>query len=182
MTATDAPTLFDVDREEAAREHVVNPYGMAEERDRLRRALVDCLAHVEAGTAAPGVRIREWRELAGVPYHDGLEPLDRRDEGTARAGAKWTDEEQAQVDRAIRTVAAKVLRTPAGNTAVDGTFTADNVWRELGPEFPVTKGLTGRLIAAAGKGIIRNTGRTTIADRGGDHDHGQRLTVWEAIP
>jgi hypothetical protein len=112
---------------------------------------------------APGVRIRAWRQLAGVPYGDGLEPSERRDEGTARAAARWTEEEVARVDAAIRTVARKVLeRRP-----MCPEFTADNVWRELGVEFPVTKGLTGRLIAAVGKGVIYNTHRTTIADRGG---------------
>jgi hypothetical protein len=153
------------------------------ETDRLRRALVNVLAHVEAGTPAPGHRIRAWRELAGVPYVDGLTPTDRRDEGTARAARKWTDDEVAAVDKAIATVARKAASRAPFLGAVDGAgvFTADNVWRELGPEFPVTKGLTGRLIKAANDGIIRNTGTTRIADRGGDHDHGQRLCVWQAI-
>lgn len=167
------------------------------EAQRLRRTLVDVLAALESGEPAPGFRIRAWREVAGVPYLDGLEPTERRDEGTARAARRWTDEEVAAVDRAIRTVAAKCVakfreqRAPAhvddvllhvGRSDPLLEFTADNVWRELGPEFPVTKGLTGRLIAAKGDGVIRNTGTTRIADRGGDHDHGQRLTVWQAVP
>ena len=82
---------------------------------------------------------------------------------------KWTGEQQRQVDNAIATVAQR-----------NGLFTADDIWTELGPTFPVTKGLAGRLNAAVKRQVIQNTGRVTQANRGGLHDHAQRLTIWAA--
>jgi hypothetical protein len=55
------------------------------------------------------------------------------------ADARWTRIEQNQVDAAI----AHVAKTK-------GIFTADDVWQHLGADFPVTKGLAGRLNAACG--------------------------------
>jgi hypothetical protein len=37
-------------------------------------------------------------------------------------------------------------------------FTADEVWYELGASFPVTKGMTARLMVAERRGVIKNTG------------------------
>lgn len=86
------------------------------------------------------------------------------------ADAKWTRQEQAAVDQAIR------------NAAVKRTFiTADDVWAELPTHFPITKGLAARLLAACRAGVIENTGTTTIARRGGAHDHAQRLTIWRSL-
>jgi hypothetical protein len=85
------------------------------------------------------------------------------------ATRKWTPAEQDQVDWAIRHVARMLPE-----------FTADDVWARLGRSFPVNKGMAARLNAAARAGLIRNTGRLTVADRGGTHDHAQRLTIWEA--
>lgn len=82
---------------------------------------------------------------------------------------KWTPEERDEVDTAIRIVAS-------GNS----TFTADEIWEQLGPDFPVTKGLTARLTAAARRGDILNTGAIVFAERGGEHDHSQRLSVWSS--
>ena len=82
---------------------------------------------------------------------------------------KWTGEQQRQVDDAIIAVAR-----------AKGTFTSDDIWTHLGPEFPVTKGLAGRLNAACKRGYIRNTGSVAHSKRGGLHCHGQRLTVWAA--
>lgn len=86
------------------------------------------------------------------------------------ADHKWTPEQIQQVDHAIWLCAHFAP-----------TFTADDVWRRLPADFPVTKGMAARLNQAARKGIIENTGQTTIARRGGDHDHGQRLTVWRSL-
>lgn len=152
--------------------------------EQLRRALADVLRHVEAGTPAPGNRIRAWRELAGTEYVDGLEPFERGMEGSARAAAKWTDEEVAKVDQAIRDVAAQAAHDQRTRQlpGADGTFTTADVWRELGEGFPVTKGIAGRMTAAKGAGIIESTGRTTYPppDAPGPNN-GQRLTVWRAL-
>jgi hypothetical protein len=88
----------------------------------------------------------------------------------AVADAKWTPFQQRQVDEAIAWCARTL-----------GLFTADDVWKRLGQHFPVTKGLAGRLNAAVKRHIIVNTGATRHADRGGEHDHAQRLTVWRSI-
>lgn len=153
-----------------------------DEVDRLRIALAEALTYVETGHPAPGNRVRAWRQL--IPAAPGIDRTatawDRAIEGSLRAQARWTPEEVAAVDAAIATVAA---RARAMHTDFNGLedFTADDVWAELGPGFTVTKGLTGRLMAAKHAGLIVNTGRTIIANRGGEHDHGQRLTVWRAL-
>ena len=48
----------------------------------------------------------------------------------ASANARWSRAEQDQVDAAIRKMAR-----------MQPTFTADEVWYELGPAFTVTKGI-----------------------------------------
>lgn len=162
------------------------------EVDRLRIALAEALTYVETCKPAPGNRVRAWREL--VPTAPGVDrtetPWDRAIDGTLRAAAKWTQEEAAAVDQAIRDVAHRKrssvdpgLRSWAIDDGwVDLEFTAADVWAELGPGFTVTKGLAGRLIAAAHAGLIANTGRTTIAPKDAPGpNHGQRLTVWRAL-
>ena len=88
----------------------------------------------------------------------------------ASANAKWTALQQNQVDTAIRKMARMMPE-----------FTADQVWYELGASFPVTKGMTARLLVAQREGIIRNSGEIAFAERGGVHDHAQRLTVWQSV-
>ena len=88
----------------------------------------------------------------------------------ASATAKWTLQQQDQVDTAIRKMARMMPE-----------FTADQVWYELGATFPVTKGMTARLLVAERAGVIKNSGLTTFAERGGVHDHAQRLTVWQSL-
>lgn len=90
--------------------------------------------------------------------------------GSELAGRKWSPQEARLVDEAIRRVAL----------ALD-EFTADDVWHELNGAVPVTKGLTARLVAAQRAGVIRSTDRVRRANRGGAHDHAQRLTVWEGL-
>lgn len=146
-----------------------------DEVDRLRTALAEALAYVEACRPVPGNRVRAWRELVPAAIDRSVRPFDRALEGTLRAAAKWTPDEVKKVDEAIRLVADEWrLATPP-------EFTADDVWDELGAGFPVTKGLTGRLIAARNAGLIASTGRTIISTRQGEHGHGQRLTVWRAL-
>ena len=91
-------------------------------------------------------------------------------ESQASANAKWTPQQQMQVDTAIRKMARMLPR-----------FTADQVWYELGASFPVTKGMTARLLVAQRNGVIKNTGEITFAERGGEHDHAQRLTIWQSL-
>ena len=91
-------------------------------------------------------------------------------ESQASANAKWTPQEQDRVDAAIRKMARMLPR-----------FTADQVWYELGASFPVTKGMTARLMVAERRGVIKNTGEITYAKRGGQHDHAQRLTIWQSL-
>ena len=88
----------------------------------------------------------------------------------ASATAKWTLQQQDQVDTAIRKMARMMPE-----------FTADQVWYELGATFPVTKGMTARLLVAQRQGVIKNSGTITYAERGGVHDHAQRLTVWQSL-
>lgn len=83
------------------------------------------------------------------------------------ADHRWTPLESAQVDLAIAEVARK-----------GEPFTTDEVWAHLGAAFPVSKGMAARLNAAVRRGIITNTGEIRTSSRTGDHDHGQRLTVW----
>lgn len=92
-------------------------------------------------------------------------------EGTIRAAQKWSDEQIRAVDEAIELC---VKFCP--------TFTADDIWARLPRTFPVTKGLAGRLKAAAGRGICHATNETRKSTRGGEHDHGQRLVVWRSTP
>ena len=90
--------------------------------------------------------------------------------GSAKAARKWTDEQIAQVDRAIRRAAYFMPR-----------WTVDDVWEQLPADFPVNKGIGARLNKAARAGMIRATDRTKISTRTNEHGHGQRLTVWETI-
>jgi hypothetical protein len=139
----------------------------------LRRALADALYHLENPTAIiPANRVRQLRQLAGVRLVEAGTSFERGLEGSARAAAKWTADEVAQVDAAIEAVADRCRNVR--------TFTADDVWVELGSGFLVTKGLAGRLIAAANRGVLVNMGRTVLSKREGEHGHGQRLTVWGA--
>lgn len=91
-------------------------------------------------------------------------------ESQRSADARWSDAQQAQVDAAIHKAASS-----------RELFTADQVWALLPADFPVTKGLAARLTAAARRGLIRNSGQTATANRGGRHDHAQRLTVWASL-
>ena len=110
-----------------------------------------------------------YREVVAAPQPEPA-PFERAMQISTRVGNyKWTGDQQRQVDDAIVTVSRR-----------KGLFTSDDIWQELGPQFPVTKGLSGRLNAAAKRGFIVNTGRVTTAQRGGLHDHAQRLTIWAA--
>jgi hypothetical protein len=101
-------------------------------------------------------------------------PPDRFDEGIriseSVATHAWTPHEKALVDRAIELVARRQRQ-----------LTADDLWRELGPNFIVTKGLAGRLMAAKHRGLIEPTGDVTFSQRVGEHGHGQRLAVWRSL-
>jgi hypothetical protein len=86
------------------------------------------------------------------------------------ADARWTRIEQNQVDAAI----AHVAKTK-------GIFTADDVWQHLGATSLSPKVWLDGLTQHLRRGIIRNTGELAYANRGGAHDHAQRLSVWAGI-
>jgi hypothetical protein len=88
-------------------------------------------------------------------------------EKSANAATKWTAEQMLQVDTAIIVASRRF-----------DDFTSEEVWLALPAGFPVTKGMAARLNRAARRGLIVSTGETRRAQRGGRHDHGQRLTVW----
>lgn len=94
-------------------------------------------------------------------------------EGSQRAATRWDEAQTALVDAAIRAVAEK----HRGGME----FTSDAIWEQLDGAVPVTKGLTSRLRVAQRAGLMDSTGKTTISERGGHHDHGQRLTVWFSL-
>lgn len=152
-----------------------------------RVALDDLIDHLEAGTTPPANRLRRYRTLAGRPavVDQPATPTARRDEGIARAAAKWTEEESALVDLAIVSVRNTVVRLYDHDGRTDTSlleFTTADVWRQLNGTVPVTKGIAGRMLAAKAAGIIANTGRTVIAPQESTGpNHGQRLTVWRAL-
>jgi hypothetical protein len=92
-------------------------------------------------------------------------------EGSERASRTWTAEERAEVYRAIVEVADERTR-----------FTTDDIWRRLGPDFPVTMGIAAVLRRAVTDGHIRKTSRTEMSHRDdrADHDLGRHLRVWES--
>jgi len=103
---------------------------------------------------------------------DALEPtpFEKGMEESAKAARKWSDAEVLAVDQAIE---ACIHMLPE--------WTADDIWTRLPKDFPVTKGLASRLNHFAKAGKILATDRTRKSTRGGDHCHGQRLTVWNSL-
>ena len=91
-------------------------------------------------------------------------------EGSEKAAGTWTEKQKVQVMEAIKRVARE-----------HDEFTTDQVWAELDGSVPVTKGMTAMLMLASRRGILDSTGKTTISERGGNHDHGQRLTIWYSL-
>lgn len=86
-----------------------------------------------------------------------------------RVGAiKWSAVEVLAVDMAIESLALSCL-----------PFTSDEIWERL-PGVTVTKGMGGRLGAAARRGLIVPSGYTKSA-RVGVHGHSQTLTIWKGI-
>jgi hypothetical protein len=113
--------------------------------------------------------------------------VERGEVGTTLASHRWTREEAARVEEAIRTVAARWKGIYRGvseqrpHSEPTGCFTTADVWAELGEGFPVTKGIAAKMTAAARAGVIENTGRHAYNDHPDRaHAHGQRLTVWRA--
>lgn len=133
--------------------------------DGLREAL-GVLRSLEGTDPADPVELELERRIANAT----TTAAERGLEGTTRAARRWTLAEAAQVDDAIRTVAAR-----------GEDFTTADVWAELGAGFPVTKGIAAKMLAAQRAGVIVNTGRVTFNDHPRhDHAHGQRLALWKA--
>lgn len=127
--------------------------------------------HLEAVAArvAPSVRVATASASASAV----LEASDGFAKGvqeSARAAGRWDDDQKQLVLDAIIAVAKRM-----------DEFTSDAIWAELAGSVPVTKGLTSLLRLASKRGILDSTGKTTISERGGEHDHGQRLTVWYSL-
>jgi hypothetical protein len=87
-----------------------------------------------------------------------------------RAAGRWDEDQKRLVMDAIRVVARS-----------NDEFTTDAIWEQLAGTVPVTKGMTAMLRRASKEGILDSTGKTKISSRGGEHDHGQRLTVWYSL-
>jgi hypothetical protein len=86
------------------------------------------------------------------------------------ADHKWTTAQATEVYNAIVKTARMLPE-----------FTADDIWARLPATFPKTKGLAAILKSATTNGICEPTDRVRKTSRGGDSDHGQRLTVWRSI-
>lgn len=106
----------------------------------------------------------EPKHAPQTPPPSGLEYGIKRSQDSAN---RWTKEQTALVDYTIILVARRL-----------NEFTADDIWRELPDGFPVTKGMAARLVSLERRGLISHTGEYQRSNRGGTHDHGQRLSVW----
>lgn len=136
--------------------------------DGLREAL-DVMRRHLTGTGAPLYAVEADLEQR-IAAHETT-AAQRGLEGMSRAAHRWTLAEAAQVDAAIRTVAAR-----------GEELTTADVWAELGEGFPVTKGIAAKMLAAQRAGVIVNTGRTRFNDHPRhDHAHGQRLALWRPV-
>lgn len=127
--------------------------------------------HLEAVAArvAPNVRVVSASPSAGAAV-DAPTGFAKGLQESARAAERWDDDQKQLVMNAIIAVAKR-----------EGEFTSDAIWAELAGSVPVTKGLTSLLLLASRRGVLDSTGKTMISDRGGEHDHGQRLTVWYSL-
>jgi len=109
--------------------------------------------------------------LEGMPPPKPLTPFERGMElSQLAADRKWTLEQNQEVYNAIVRTARMLPE-----------FTADDIWSRLPATFPKTKGLASILKSAANDGICEPTDRVRKTSRGGDSDHGQRLTVWRSL-
>lgn len=119
-------------------------------------------------------KVREMAtRVQPAPRTSPLEGFAAGVEGSERAATRWDDAQKQLVDKAILAVATRHRR--------GGEFTTDAIWDELNGAVPVTKGLTSRLMVATRRGLIDNTGKTVISERGGHSDHGQRLSIWYSL-
>jgi hypothetical protein len=109
--------------------------------------------------------------LEGMPPPKPLTPFERGMElSQLAANNKWTTAQASEVYNAIVKTARMLPE-----------FTADDIWSRLPATFPKTKGLASILKSAANDGICEPTDRVRKTSRGGDSDHGQRLTVWRSL-
>lgn len=109
--------------------------------------------------------------LEGLPPVKLLTPFERGMElSQLSADHKWTTAQAAEVYAAIVKTARMLPE-----------FTADDIWARLPATFPKTKGLAAILKSASTNGICEPTDRVRKTSRGGDSDHGQRLTVWRSL-
>lgn len=106
-----------------------------------------------------------------LPPVKPLTPFERGMElSKLSADHKWTPEQNLAVYEAIAKTARMLPE-----------FTADDIWDRLPILFPKTKGLASVLKSATTNKICEPTDRVRKTTRGGDSDHGQRLTIWRSL-
>jgi hypothetical protein len=137
-------------------------------KNRGRKAAQQHLETV-AARVAPDIRVATASASASAAVEE-LTGFAKGVQESARAAGRWDDTQKDLVMQAIIAVAKR-----------ENEFTSDAIWAELAGAVPVTKGLTAMLRLANRRGVLDSTGKTTISERGGEHDHGQRLTVWYSL-
>jgi hypothetical protein len=112
----------------------------------------------------------DYRVASSPPLNPDSEGIAMGFSESERTANRWSEDQKQLVLNAIIAVAKE-----------NEEFTTDLVWQYLNGAVPVTKGMTAMLRSASRKGILDSTGKTEVSSRGGEHDHGQRLTIWYSL-
>lgn len=98
----------------------------------------------------------------------------------AASEAKWSDEDRALVYQVIVSICQERAFRPDGEPGHD-EFSSDLIWERLAGRVRWSKALTSVLMKASRAGWCDTTGKTVISQRGGEHDRGQRLSLWYSL-